>query len=278
MSECKVKTREGFSLVEMIIAIAIVGIVMSGVLLLISYSTNNMRRTNNMVQVQNETKDAMLHITTYLQESTDAYYDKDKKALIVVNETREGNGTVKELDVAHYWLRPIPAAAEGEPEATPEAENTPLVFLKNVTQFECCEGVSRVEVSDESSEEEGTPSGSGMTWDDGTRYLMCFYKKTYTDPDEVSHCYADGKINYAEDGVGLNYDEVYAPGSSESGGAETEDTEDGPDPGTDPAATPAPTPTIVKVGGKYMKVILKLESENGEAQFTSEKQVFLRNQ
>ena len=108
------RCKEGFSLVEMIIAIAIVGIVMSGVVLLISYSTNNMRRTSNMVNLQNETKDAMMHMSTYIQEGTDAWFDDgEDKALYIISGKKNLTGALSDgITVCRYKFVPDPSTGE----------------------------------------------------------------------------------------------------------------------------------------------------------------------
>ncbi len=99
-------SREGFSLIEMIIAIAIVGIVMSGVVLLIMHATNSMRRTTNQVTVQNQAKDALTHITSHVQESAAAkFYDADDThVLIMVRPCKYYLSTPQNIDVSVYWL------------------------------------------------------------------------------------------------------------------------------------------------------------------------------
>ncbi|MBO6108191.1 MAG: prepilin-type N-terminal cleavage/methylation domain-containing protein [Eubacterium sp.] len=111
----QMRKREGFSLIEMIIAIAIVGIVMSGVILLISYSANSMRRTTNTVNLQNETKDALIHMTTYLQEGTDVFWDDIDKALYIIKEKKdsEGKPVSVEFDLYKYTIEETVTLEDG---------------------------------------------------------------------------------------------------------------------------------------------------------------------
>ena len=98
------RSREGFSLIEMIIAIAIVAIVMSGVLLLLSYATGMMRRTNNQVSLQNQSKDAMLHITTHVQEASEAASFASGQGLAVARVKKNDDGTPYYVSVSSYWI------------------------------------------------------------------------------------------------------------------------------------------------------------------------------
>ena len=115
--------REGFSLIEMIIAIAIVGIVMSAVLVLLSYATGMMRRTNNTVSLQNQSKDAMLHITTHLQESSEATWDDTNHVLTMAKIRKNDDGSPKNIVVGYYWVdSSLLAAGGGEKTEADEAD------------------------------------------------------------------------------------------------------------------------------------------------------------
>lgn len=98
---------EGFSLVEMIIAIAITSFVMMGVIALLAYSTRSMNDTQARIELQNEAKDAMNHITTYVMEGNKVTWDDAKKALIVKKDTITNEGVtgaaVSVSDEFYYW-------------------------------------------------------------------------------------------------------------------------------------------------------------------------------
>ncbi len=269
------KEREGFSLIELIIAIAIVAIVMASVILLVSYSTNSMRRTTNAVNLQNETKDALLHMTTYVQEASDAHWDSDKKALIVVKKQKNLEGDPVSLEVSHYFFRPetTPGGGGGD---DPAPSGVPAATT--------------------------APSGE-------TRGVICFYKVTYknTDSDWNDRFNEDGSINYSS--VAKDYDTVV----NDAGGVQSllfaknvikfecvvnENAVDslstpGPTATTDPLATPtpvpavtptpdsmataAPAPTPITIGGKYVVITINMKNELGDAEFESSKEVFMRN-
>ena len=300
--------REGFSLIEMIIAIAIVGIVMSGVILLISYSTNNMRRTSNSVSLQNQTKDAILHMTTYIQEGSEAeWYDQDgKKVLMVAKRVKNSEGSTDSLEVSHYWLKP-----EADADAS---DDKGLVFAKDVVGFHC-------EVRDnrylaEVTAAPGatvTPGGGAATptpsatetpdpaaTPDNGRYVICYCKRIYNGTDVNDHLTADGKVNFAslvlDYGSVTSSDEVTVSTPGPGGGAATPaptapagggsavvpTPEATPTPAaTAPAlstAVPTMAPKVINAGGSYVVITIEMENETGDAKFTSQKEVFLRNQ
>ena len=265
--------REGFSLIEMIIAIAIISIVMSGVILLISYSTNSMRRTNNMVNLQNETKDALLHITTYLQEASDASWVPDKKALIVVKKKCDPDGSVAVLDVSHYWLA----------DADSVDDKKSIVFIQDVVDFDCRVRDKVYEIG-----ADGKPVSEGavdILADGDSDSVICFCKKEYKkdEVDLANFFLADGSIDYSK--LSIDYSTVSIGPDGEASFSEGEPAPAGPSVPTggsvdldfDPPA-PTPQPTRFDVGGKSVVVTLKLKNYNGDAEFVGSKEVFLRNQ
>ncbi len=222
--------REGFSLIEMIIAIAIVGIVMSSVVLLISYSTNSMRRTTNSVNLQNETKDALLHITTYLQEGSEASWDSTTNSLYVAKEMLDLEDSPVLMEVSRYQYRP------------------------------------------ESTDEDGTVRGS-----------IYFNKISISDADMAVVHPAGASFNF--DIVKPLLDSSGGGGAVSGGGGSVV---------SDPAlfvknvigfdcelvdnviAGPV-TGDSVTIGGKNVIVKLHMKNENGDAEFSSTKEVFMRN-
>lgn len=73
--------REGYSLVELLIAMTISVFVLAGLLALIGYGTNNMRLTQSLVALQNKAKDATNHISTYAMEASEVEWDEEKDAV-----------------------------------------------------------------------------------------------------------------------------------------------------------------------------------------------------
>lgn len=77
------RIREGYSLVEMMIAMAITAIVITGLIALLSYGSRNMRITQTMTALQNQAKDASNHLSSYVMEASKTEWDDDKKVLII---------------------------------------------------------------------------------------------------------------------------------------------------------------------------------------------------
>lgn len=110
--------REGYSLVELMIAMALTAIVLVGLMALFSYGTHNMRITQAMVALQNQAKDATNHISTYAMEANDIEWYADKGVLrikkpVLSNDGGAGGavtpspatGSSKvETETCYYWM------------------------------------------------------------------------------------------------------------------------------------------------------------------------------
>lgn len=103
--------REGFSLIELMIAMAITVVVMAGIITMIAYSTRSMSLTQARAALQDQAKDSVNHISTHVMEgsSVTPYDDlvsgdsKARGALLIQNKTIEGDGTEKYTwDL--YWV------------------------------------------------------------------------------------------------------------------------------------------------------------------------------
>jgi prepilin-type N-terminal cleavage/methylation domain-containing protein len=95
---------EGFSLVEMLIAVAISSIVLVSLIALLGYSVRSANRTQARASLQNEAKDAMNHITGYIMEGSHVLWDSGEKKLIIqkdetvsVTPAPTGDGTTKNV-------------------------------------------------------------------------------------------------------------------------------------------------------------------------------------
>lgn len=95
--------RDGYSLVELLIATAMSAIVLGGLITLLAFGTHNMNRTQTRVALQNQAKDAMRHMSTYVMEANDAVWNDEKKMLTVVNESVAEDGTVQKTEKSYYW-------------------------------------------------------------------------------------------------------------------------------------------------------------------------------
>lgn len=101
--------RDGYSLVELLIAMALTAIVLTGLVALFSYGTHNMRITQAMVALQNQAKDATNHISTYAMEASDIKWDEVNKVLTIKRESvpqqinSEGNYPDPDIETCYYW-------------------------------------------------------------------------------------------------------------------------------------------------------------------------------
>ena len=103
----KQKSKEGFSLVEMLIALAASSIVMLSIMMIMGFCTSTMRRTQQRVDLQEQAKDAMNHISAYTMEADSAVWSDSAKLLTIVKKTVQNVGTaerkVSATDTYFYW-------------------------------------------------------------------------------------------------------------------------------------------------------------------------------
>lgn len=105
------KNKEGFSLIELMIAMAVTVIVMAGIITLIAYSTRSMNLTQARAALQDQAKDSVNHISTRVMEgNTVIPYDdvvagdsKTRGALLIQNKTIKKDGT-EEYTWYLYWV------------------------------------------------------------------------------------------------------------------------------------------------------------------------------
>ena len=245
--------REGFSLIEMIIAVAVAAIVMSAVLLLITYSSNSMNRTGTAVNVQNQAKDATMHITTYLQEGSDAHADTGNNAVIIVNEKKNDKGEVVSADVSYYWF---------------VSGDKTIYFFKDDYKNVNTIGTSEIVPIKDSND-------------------RIDFSKIKSDANTYKH-FLKFKDLQTSTSDGYNYKEIRTFVKNCIGFACTEnpgtiDVAVTPDPAATAlpiGATPGPSPAPEKkaIGGKSFTIKMALKSENGDSEFTCDKTVYLRNQ
>lgn len=113
--------KEGFSLIELMIAMAISVIVMAGIITLIAYSTRSMNLTQARAALQDQAKDSVNHISTHVMEgnSVTPYDDvvagdsKTRGALLIQNKTIKQDGT-EEFSWDLYWVSA--GKASGDPD------------------------------------------------------------------------------------------------------------------------------------------------------------------
>lgn len=96
------KGKKGYSMVELLIALAITGIVMSVVILLLSYGARSMNRTQARVALQDQAKDAMKHMTSYIMEATDVQWDEAAKQLVLQKDKYGADGMIASTETYAY--------------------------------------------------------------------------------------------------------------------------------------------------------------------------------
>ena len=93
--------KEGFSLVEMMIAMAVSVIVITGIISLIAYSTRSMSITQARAALQDAAKDSVAHISTHVMEGesvtpyedTVTGYGVSRGAILIRKKKIQGDGT-----------------------------------------------------------------------------------------------------------------------------------------------------------------------------------------
>ena len=106
----KQNMKDGFSLVELMIALAISSIVLVGVISIIAYGTNNMNLTKARVALQDQAKDAMNHISAYTMEASKVDWYDSKNVLLVTKDVVQNVGTDETITTTDpnnqyvYWI------------------------------------------------------------------------------------------------------------------------------------------------------------------------------
>ncbi len=73
----------GFSLIELLVAILVCTVVMGAITSLMIFSSSSMNKTNSRINVQTSAKDALNHMEAYVMEAEGVYYDSTHHAMIV---------------------------------------------------------------------------------------------------------------------------------------------------------------------------------------------------
>ena len=81
--------RDGFSMVEMLIAVAVSAIVMTSLIALLAYTMRSTSRTQTRIAIQNEAKDAVNHISGYVLEGNHVTWKDGPKLLVVERDVEE---------------------------------------------------------------------------------------------------------------------------------------------------------------------------------------------
>lgn len=131
--------REGYSLVELLIAIAISAIVLTGVLALLGFGTRNMRLTQARVELQNQAKDAVNHVSAYVMEASRVTWKEEGDLLTVSRDKIGADHKVESTEQFFYWRSGegiyFARSSEVDPAALPADRKHLLV--DHITGFTC---------------------------------------------------------------------------------------------------------------------------------------------
>ncbi len=134
----KQKMREGYSLMELMIAIAISSIVLLGVVGLLGFGTRNMRLTQACVDLQNQAKDAINHMSAYVMEGSRVTWDEDSEILSIIREKTGDDNQTESTEYAYYWKKDNGIyflKAESEPDVL--TADKKHLLSDHITHFEC---------------------------------------------------------------------------------------------------------------------------------------------
>ena len=110
----KGKVRAGYSLIELMIAMAISAIVLTAIIGLIGFATRNMRITQTSVDLQNQAKETLNHMTTYVMEGSHVEWDDNKKQLTITKD-KIGADHKPESSLASYYWQAMPFILQRTP-------------------------------------------------------------------------------------------------------------------------------------------------------------------
>ena len=99
----KGKVRAGYSLIELMIAMAISAIVLTAIIGLIGFATRNMRITQTSVDLQNQAKETLNHMTTYVMEGSRVEWDDNKKRLTITKDKIGADHKPESSLASYYW-------------------------------------------------------------------------------------------------------------------------------------------------------------------------------
>lgn len=131
--------REGYSLIELMIAVAISAIVLTGVLGLIGFGTKNMRMTQARVALQNQAKDAVNHISTYVMEASEVFWDETDHVLTISKDQIGLDNQVENTEQFLYWRSgdSIYFARESEVDPAALTADKKHLLVDHITGFDC---------------------------------------------------------------------------------------------------------------------------------------------
>lgn len=131
--------REGYSLVELMITMAITSIVLGGLIMLLSFGARNVRLTQARVALQNQAKDAINHISTYVMEASDIQWDAGTGVLTIVKDKIGLDNNVESTERFLYWKsgKGIYFARESEVDPAALTADKKHLLLSDTLVFNC---------------------------------------------------------------------------------------------------------------------------------------------
>lgn len=96
--------KEGFSMIELLIAIGISTLVMGCVIALMGYASHSMNMTQARIALQEQAKDVTNHISSYAMEAKEVTWDDTRHLLQVKKENIGVDGEVASTEEFLYWL------------------------------------------------------------------------------------------------------------------------------------------------------------------------------
>ncbi len=155
--------KDGYSLIEMVISVAVSVVVMMGLVTIMSYVSRSMSVTEAKVSLQDEAKDAMNHLSSYAAEASSFQFNviDGKQVLALTKKTVEtktavpvsGTGATVDTktETCFYWRDggKLYFASYGEPGVAMVSlpSDQEHILAEDVVDFQCS---SKVDETDES--------------------------------------------------------------------------------------------------------------------------------
>ncbi len=135
----KGKVRAGYSLIELMIAMAISVIVLTAIIGLIGFATRNMRITQTSVDLQNQAKETLNHMTTYVMEGSRVEWDDNKKQLTITKDKIGADHKTESSLASYYWQdgNAVYFAKDTETKKAVLASDKKHLLLDHVKDFTC---------------------------------------------------------------------------------------------------------------------------------------------
>ena len=126
-------------MVELMITMAITSIVVGGLIILLSFGARNVKLTQARVALQNQAKDAMNHISTYVMEASDIQWNEATGVLTIVKDKIGLDNSVESTEKFLYWKsgKGIYFARESEVDPAALTAAKEHLLLDDAKEFIC---------------------------------------------------------------------------------------------------------------------------------------------